>query len=352
MRAVRATRLFAKSMRGGVWSNAHKPVLAPRNDLFEKSSCKRLHIDAYILHADREADVDEVAELVRAERQQQRTTRRQSVCVDLHSGQSVEEAAAYLAEATAECDSASEGGLLDIDVSVRLRNAQDLRQQNHVVEILSHLLQLEQIVNQRLLLSVAVLANWEAACVLREQVIALACEGSRVGTSDATSTSTTTHSVSLRSSGVCVHPPLTVVFGPMFAGKSSRLVDFYEKASTLAAPADLAAVATSPLKMLKVEIVKPALDWRSAADVVETHDGRVIRGARSFSSLNFKRDFLGSSGHEMGNQSESRFVDVVVVDEGHFFGTAMLRHSPERMRFYKFSHTQVTTCRCIFCVFR
>ena len=107
--------------------------------------------------------------------------------------------------------------------------------------------------------------------------------------------------VSVRSEGICHFPSLTVVCGPMFAGKTSRLVDYYER------------IVHDTNKDMKVLVLKPSMDDRTAADVVRSHDGRTLPPARAFTQLDFHSDFVENHSN----------VDLFLIDEGHFFGVLL-----------------------------
>ena len=129
------------------------------------------------------------------------------------------------------------------------------------------------------------------------------------------------HTCTIRYLGVSVQPQLTVVCGPMFAGKTNRLVDFYEQAAS-ALCANVALGATS--QPLKIQVLKPALDNRDAANVVRTHDGRVIDHAISYQSLDFERDFCECGDATRNPVVRSDCPDVFIIDEAHFFDDVQL----------------------------
>jgi thymidine kinase len=87
---------------------------------------------------------------------------------------------------------------------------------------------------------------------------------------------------------------LEVVCGPMFAGKTTMLL----RRVTEARAAGMA-----------VQIVRPAMDHRSAADAIQTHGGERMQGI----SVASAQQVSGAVGE----------VQLVVIDEAHFFGAAL-----------------------------
>jgi thymidine kinase len=87
---------------------------------------------------------------------------------------------------------------------------------------------------------------------------------------------------------------LEVVCGPMFAGKTTML---------------LRRVAEARAAGVVVQIVRPALDHRSAADAIETHGGERMQGI----SVASAQQVIAAVGE----------AQLVVIDEAHFFGGAL-----------------------------
>ena len=87
---------------------------------------------------------------------------------------------------------------------------------------------------------------------------------------------------------------LEVVCGPMFAGKTTTL---------------LRRVSEARARGMVVQVVRPALDHRSAADAIETHGGERMQAV----SVASAQQVIGAVGD----------AQLVVIDEAHFFGSAL-----------------------------
>ncbi len=95
---------------------------------------------------------------------------------------------------------------------------------------------------------------------------------------------------------------LTVICGPMFAGKSTALIDLAERARQ---------------EGLRIIVLKPARDDRYDVHRVVTHDGRsldalVVKDAESITAA------------LMAHPTKPRDRLFVAVDEAHFFGDALV----------------------------
>jgi len=91
-----------------------------------------------------------------------------------------------------------------------------------------------------------------------------------------------------------MHAPLTVICGPMFAGKTTEL----QRRIALAHNAGR-----------RVLVVKPARDTRYADDAIVTHTG-VRVAARAVATLD-----------EIADTSSSSAADLIAIDEIHFFAS-------------------------------
>ena len=87
---------------------------------------------------------------------------------------------------------------------------------------------------------------------------------------------------------------LEVVCGPMFAGKTTML---------------LRRVTEARVAGMVVQIVRPAMDHRSAADAIQTHGGEHMQGI----SVASAQQVIAAVGE----------AQLVVIDEAHFFGAAL-----------------------------
>ena len=91
-----------------------------------------------------------------------------------------------------------------------------------------------------------------------------------------------------------MHAPLTVICGPMFAGKTTEL----QRRIALAHAAGR-----------RVLVVKPARDTRYADDAIVTHPGARV-AARAVATLD-----------EIADTSSSSAADLIAIDEIHFFAS-------------------------------